>query len=144
MILFFLFVQISIWWFDLCYEHVWKIWIVILSYLREFIWKLTRFRIWRSQSTSDIRSSVHICSLDQIFSLCYLFLDMRLTLYLIFIVTSDVNFTLANDLRVERNKIVVNSWRFHLQHEISINSWRSHIFSTKSFYQSAMTMIHCL
>ena len=44
-----------------------------LFYQREFIWKLTRSRVWRSQSTFDIRFSVHICSLDQIFSLCYLF-----------------------------------------------------------------------
>ena len=58
---------------------------------------------------------------------------MRSTLYLIFIVTSDVNFTLAiNDQRVERNKIdqfatmspsaQFNSWRFHLQHEISLST----------------------
>ena len=45
----------------------------ILFYQREFIWKLARFRTWCSQSTFGIRSSVHICSLDQIFSLCYLF-----------------------------------------------------------------------
>ena len=43
-----------------------------LSYQRESIWKLARSRTWRSQSTSDIRFSVHICFLDQIFSLCYL------------------------------------------------------------------------
>ena len=56
------------------------------------------------------------------------FLNMRFTLYLIFIVTNDVNFTfvIANDQRIKKNKIVVNSWRFHFQHEISINlrRWR--------------------
>ena len=43
-----------------------------LSYQRKFIWELARSKAWRSQSTSGIRLSVHICSLDQIFSFCYL------------------------------------------------------------------------
>ena len=45
----------------------------ILFYQRKFIWRLARSKTWRSQSTFDIRFSVHICFLDQIFSLCYLF-----------------------------------------------------------------------
>ena len=35
--------------------------------------ELARFRTWRSQFTFDIRFSVHICFLNQIFSLYYLF-----------------------------------------------------------------------
>ena len=46
--------------------------IEILFYQRKFIWKLARFEIWRSQFIFDIRFSVHICFLNQIFSLCYL------------------------------------------------------------------------
>ena len=116
----------------------------VLSYQREFIWELARFRIWRSQFTSDIRFSVHICFLDQIFSLCYLF--SRHAFYIIFDFHRDERcklHTRCDDQRVERNKIVSIrddctfsarilrsiSWRFHFQHEISLSI--------------AMTMIHC-
>ena len=46
---------------DYCYEHVLK---KILFYQRNFLWKLTWFRIWRSQFIFDIRFSVHICFLN--------------------------------------------------------------------------------
>ena len=70
----------------------------VLSYQRKFLWRLTRFRAWRSQSTSDIRSScTYLLSKSNIHvSVIVTSSQTRfLTLYLIFIVTSDVKFTLA-------------------------------------------------
>ena len=53
-----------------------------LSYQREFIWRLARFKAWRSQSTSDISiSHVHICSLDQIFTFLLLLLLVKHALW---------------------------------------------------------------
>ena len=74
-----------------------KIWVVILSYQREFIWELARSRAWRSQSTSGIRSSVHICSLNQISSLCYL-LSSRHAPYTT--ITTDFEFTAERSMRI--------------------------------------------
>ena len=62
---------------------------------------------------------VDICSLNQIFSLCYLF--FRHMSYIIFDLHRDerCKFHIRyHDQRIERNKIVVNSWRLHLQHKI--------------------------
>ena len=69
------------------------------------------------------------------------FLNMRFTLYLIFIVTNDVNFTfvIANDQRIKKNKIVQFVTIAHFQHEFFDQFRDDRTFSTRIF-QSTMTM----
>ena len=50
--------------FFFCYEHVS---IEILFYQRKFIWELVRFKVWRSQSTFDIRSFMYIQNCSKFF-----------------------------------------------------------------------------
>ena len=93
-----------------------------LSYQRKSIWELARSRAWRSQSTSGIRSSVHICSLDQISSLCYL-LSSRHASYIIFDLHRDgrckihTRYRKRSASRKKQDRFQQISWRFHLQHE---------------------------
>ena len=122
-----------------------KIWIVILSYQRKFIWKLARSRTWRSQSTFDIRFSVHICFLNQIFSLCYL-LSFRHAFYIIFNFHRDERCKFHTryrcDQRVERNKIVVNLWRCRFQHNfISINNDDDSLFLTQQISRTELARL---
>ena len=60
---------------------------------------ISTFDIWSSCTSLLFKSNIHV------FVIVTSSQTRSLTLYLIFIVTSDVKFTLVNDLRIERNKI---------------------------------------
>ena len=95
-----------------CYEHAWNLdWGLILSagvHLRTSV-------AWRTLLFLTFGLHVDICSLDQISSLCYLF--SRHALYIIFDLHRDerckIHTRYRDGQRVKKNKVVVNSWRFH-------------------------------
>ena len=101
-----------------------KISIKILFYQREFIWELVW--TWHTFLLLTFDLYVHICSLNQIFSLCYLF--FRHASYIIFDFHRDERCKLhirSHRQRVERNATIQFVTIVHLQHEIFLNSqWR--------------------
>ena len=59
-------------WRVVCYEHVWNLdWNFILS--AKVLMKTSVIWVWRTIYFRHFDRLVHICSLNQIFSLCYLF-----------------------------------------------------------------------